>query len=134
VKDHAGNMFRHRVGGAEHHFAVVAATVGGRFDADLVEALLDGARRFIGGQDTAARCHHGLGYLVELCKVHLESPSCNGLVRVVRGAARPFCPASVLAVRNMKRERARHFTPNTSTPGKALPSSHSRNAPPAVET
>ena len=28
----------------------------------------------------------------------------------------------------------RHFTLNTSTPGKTLPSIHSRNAPPAVET
>jgi hypothetical protein len=28
----------------------------------------------------------------------------------------------------------RHFCRNTSTPGKGLPSSHSRKAPPAVET
>jgi hypothetical protein len=41
----------HRVLGAEHQLAIVAAIVFGVFDADAVEALLDRAGGFVGGQN-----------------------------------------------------------------------------------
>ena len=65
VEDDAGNIFRHRLGGAEQHFAVVAPAVGGRFHADRVEALLDRAGGFVGGQNAAAGRDHGLRDLVQ---------------------------------------------------------------------
>ena len=34
IENDAGNMFRHRLGRAEQHLAVIAPRVGGRFDAD----------------------------------------------------------------------------------------------------
>ena len=44
VQDDAGDVLRHRLAGAEHHLAIVAAIVLGVLDADRVEALLDRAR------------------------------------------------------------------------------------------
>ena len=70
VEDDAGDVFRHRVVGAEQHLAIVAPAVLRAFRADGVEALLDGARGLIGGQDAAARGHHGARNLVEFRKVH----------------------------------------------------------------
>ena len=55
---------------AAYILLVIAAIVGGRFDADLIKPLLDGARGFIGGQDAAPGGDHGLGDLVELGKIH----------------------------------------------------------------
>ena len=54
VEDDAGNVLRHRLGGAEQHLAIVAPGIGVEFHADGVEALLDRAGGFIGGQDAAA--------------------------------------------------------------------------------
>ena len=44
IQDDAGDVFGHRLAGAEHHLAIVAAIVLGVLDADRVEALLDRAR------------------------------------------------------------------------------------------
>ena len=129
VEDDAGNVLRHRLGRAEQHLAIVAAVVGGRFDADGVEALLDGAGGFVGGENAPARRDHGLGDLVELSEVHRSllrrvpnSPSIlPALAATGKGGWLRSIPGIIL-------------TRSTSTPGKALPSSHSRKAPPAVET
>ena len=43
IEDDAGDVFAHRLRGAEQHLAVVAARLFGRFDLDRVKALLDGA-------------------------------------------------------------------------------------------
>src|SRR5579862_4762654 len=43
VQNDAGNIFRHRIAGAEQHFAIVAAIVRRRLDAKRVEALFDRA-------------------------------------------------------------------------------------------
>ena len=85
VEDDAGNVFRHRLGRAEQHLAVVAAAVLGAFRADRVEALLDRAGRFVGGENAAAGRDHGLGDLVEFSEVHRNlHPSCLELVRFCR--------------------------------------------------
>src|SRR6202035_1414234 len=70
IEDDAGNIFRHRLLGAEQHLAVVAPAVGGRFHAERVKTLLDGAGGFIGGQDAAPGGDHGLRDLVQFRNVH----------------------------------------------------------------
>ena len=115
----AGNVFRH-LGAAEQHFAVVAARHRRRLDADRVEALLDGAGRFIGGQDAAAGRDHGRGDLVQFGEIHRRSPRC----RVRSGHIMPHPPVAARV----------GVALSASTLGRALPSSHSRKAPPAVET
>ena len=71
VEDDAGDVFRHRLAGAEHHLAIVAAIVLGRFSrADRVEALLDRAGGFVGGQDALAGRDHRFRDLVQFCEVH----------------------------------------------------------------
>ena len=119
----AGNVFRHRFGAAEQHFAVVAPRHRRELDADGVEALLDGAGRFIGGQDATAGRDHRRGDLVQFGEIHRGSPRCRLL------AARR---AHYAFIRRWRRESGEVLS--TSTPGSVLPSSHSRNAPPAVET
>src|SRR5262249_53500435 len=126
VENDAGNVFRHRLGRAKEQLAVVAAIVGARFHADRVEAVLDGTRRLVGGENAAARRDHGLGDLVEFSEVHR-----NLLHRCA------FIGDFAVSLRRWQRaDRAvvRYPTLSTSTPGKGLPSSHSRKAPPAVET
>src|SRR5450631_66712 len=94
----------HAFGRAEQHLAIVAACVLGRLDADGVETLLDGAGGFVGRQNAFAGRDHGQRHFVQFIEIHIF--------------LHPI----------------RHFCRNTSTPGKGLPSSHSRKAPPAVET
>ena len=55
IQDDAGDMVLHRLVGAEQEFAIVAAVLFGVLHADGVEALLDGAGGFIGGQQALAR-------------------------------------------------------------------------------
>ena len=74
IEDDAGNIFRHRLLGAEQHLAIVAPCVGGRFHAERIEALLDGAGGFIGGQNAAAGGDHGLRHLVQFRNVHRVLP------------------------------------------------------------
>ena len=74
IEDDAGDVLRHRLAGAEHQLAIVAAVVLGVLDADRVEALLDRARGLVGRQDARARRDHGLGDLVEFSEVH-RNPS-----------------------------------------------------------
>ncbi|EGE56035.1 hypothetical protein RHECNPAF_770083 [Rhizobium etli CNPAF512] len=54
----AGDIFLHRLVGAEEHLAVVAAAGFGRFEVDRVETLLDGGGRFIGGKQSPAARNH----------------------------------------------------------------------------
>ena len=73
IENDAGDVLRHRLGRAEQKLAVVAPVVGGRLDADRVEALLDGAGGLVGRENAAARRHHGLRHPVELREVHRGS-------------------------------------------------------------
>src|SRR5260370_39275937 len=70
VEDDARDVAAHRLGRAKQKLAVVAPVVGGRLDADGVEALLDRAARFVGGQNAPARGYHGLRDLVQFGEVH----------------------------------------------------------------
>src|SRR5262249_59676521 len=111
---------------AKEQLAVVAAIVGARFHADRVEAFLDGTRRLVGGENAAGRRDHGLGDLVEFREGHR-----NLLHRCA------FISDFAVSLRRWQtadRPVVRYPTLSTSTPGKGLPSSHSRKAPPAVET
>ncbi len=72
IEDHAGDV-AHALG-AEQELAIVAAIVLGAFDADGVEALLDGARGFVRGENAPSRSHHGVGNAIELSKVHVSLP------------------------------------------------------------
>src|SRR5262249_25591191 len=74
VEDDAGDISAHRLLRAEQHLAIIAAIVLGRFHLDGVEALLDGAGRFVGGKDALARSYHGDGDFVEIGDVHRETP------------------------------------------------------------
>ncbi len=58
---------------SEQQFAIGAAIFFGVLDADRVEALLDGAARFVDGDDALARGNHGLGGLFEFFDAH-EDP------------------------------------------------------------
>ena len=109
------------LGRAEQHLAIVAAVVLGAFGVDGVEALLDGAGGFVGGEDALAGRDHGLGDFVQFCEIH-------GVLLDLRRNPSSICISGDLAA------VGRHFCLNTSTPGSGLPSSHSRKAPPAVET
>src|SRR5215203_7104088 len=111
-------MFRHRVARTKQHLAIVAASVTGAFRPDGVEALFDGAGRFIGGQNATARCDHGLRDLVEFSEIHRRLHSC-------RPGNAGFWP--ILSRRETNREWLHYFTFKISTPGSALPSIHSRN-------
>src|SRR5580700_4489071 len=123
IEDDAGNIFGHRLLGAEQHFAIVAPGVGGRFHAERIEALLDGAGGFVGGQNAAAGGDHGLRHLVQFAEIHRRLPNVR---RRDSAACLTLFYAPVAA------EVSR--TNSTFTPGRVLPSSDSRNAPPAVET
>src|SRR5690606_1484348 len=65
-QDHARNIVPHRLGRAEQHLAVIAPILLRVLDADRVEALLDGAGAFVGGQDALTGGHHGLCDILEL--------------------------------------------------------------------
>ena len=119
----AGNVFRH-LGAAEQHFAIVAPRRRRRLDADGVEALLDGAGGFVGGQDAAAGRDHRRGDLVQFGEVHRGSPRCRVIRGTLFGHIMTHPPAAARVGEVL----------SASTPGSALPSSHSRKAPPAVET
>ena len=144
VEDDAGDVFRHRLAGAEHHLAVVAAIVLGVLDADRVEALLDRARGLVGRQNAAPRRDHGFGDLVEFSEVHGSPPCpyCPALSALITkfesGSTAPHVPAKALIGAGRRfagtcRKRTTHAR-SASTPGSLRPSSHSRNAPPAVDT
>ena len=126
VEDDAGNVFRHRFGGAEHQLAIIAAIVLGRFRRRCVEALLDRAGGFVGGENALAGRDHRFRDLVQICEVHLVS--------VIRLPGSPAESCKFLHRLRARRKGGRHFALNTSTPGNGLPSIHSRKAPPAVET
>src|SRR5438445_9119107 len=70
VKDDTGDVFRHGLRRAKEQLAVVASIVCRRFYPDRIEALLDGAGRFVGGKNATARRDHGLGDFVEFSEVH----------------------------------------------------------------
>src|SRR4029078_3611720 len=93
---------------------------------DRIEPLLDGAGRLVGCQNAAAGRDHGLGHLVKLCEVH----------RLLHrfGILADFAASSRRWQRVMTPDACDHFARSTSTPGNDLPSSHSRKAPPAVQT
>ena len=65
VQDHAGDVGLHRVVRAEQHLAIIAPAVGGGFGGDLVEALLDRGRAFIGCEDALPRRHKRAGDVFE---------------------------------------------------------------------
>ena len=73
VQDDAGDVL-HALGRAEQHLAVVAPVVLGAFGVDGVEPLLDGAGRFVGGEDALAVRGHRHGDFVEFCEIHSRSP------------------------------------------------------------
>src|SRR6202035_974435 len=108
----------------EQHLAVVAAIVGGRFGADGIEALLDGAGGFVGGEDAAARRDHRLGDPGELSEVH------GRLLQISLQMSLAKCPCGY-SWPDVSNDAPAYFILNTSTPGNALPSIHSRKAPPA---
>jgi hypothetical protein len=70
IEDDAGDVVAHRFGRAEQELAVVAPVVLGAFGADGVEALLDGAARFVGCKNALAGSDHGGRDLVQLIEVH----------------------------------------------------------------
>ena len=125
VKDHARDVVLHRIGRAEQHLAIIAAIVFRALDADRVEALFDRPRRFVRREDSATRRHHGVGDFIQLCEVHAPS--------LISSVAQPGLWSISITFPNRVGGGC-HFILNTSTPGRLLPSSHSRNAPPAVET
>ena len=65
VEDDAGDVVLHRLDRAEQKLAIIAPRIGRGFDADRIEALLDRARGFVGGEDALAGLHHGFGDLVQ---------------------------------------------------------------------
>src|SRR5262249_45262602 len=105
---------------------IVGAIGGGRVHADRVEALLDSARRLVGGEKASARRDHGLGDLVEFSEVHRNLLYRCAFIGDFAASLRRWQRADCCVVR----QRAL----STSTPGNGFPSSHSRKAPPAVET
>src|SRR5439155_9959570 len=77
----------------EQQVAVGAAVLLGRLDADLVEALLDRAVAFVGGEDALAGRDKGAGCL---CKFVCH----DGIIpRLRRGCATEFRPAEAPAPR-----------------------------------
>jgi hypothetical protein len=66
--------------------------------------------------------------------VPAHGPRDTGLVPEVEEDASFHRPPASGNGRMLYLRGGHHFTLRTSTPGKALPSSHSRKAPPAVET
>ena len=60
-EDDAGDIFGHGLGGAEQHFAIVAAQIERIGQVDLGKALGDGAFGFVGRQDALAGLHQFLG-------------------------------------------------------------------------
>ncbi|MGY3646521.1 hypothetical protein ACVWW2_001812 [Bradyrhizobium sp. LM4.3] len=72
IEDDAGDVPAHGFLRAEQHLAIVAAVLFGRFHADRVETLLDGAGGFVGGKDALAGRDHGGRDPVELSQIHRE--------------------------------------------------------------
>ncbi len=70
-QDPPADVIAHRLGGAEQQLAIVAAVLLGGLHPDGVEALLDGSRRFVGGQDPLARGQHPASHIVQRVQVHL---------------------------------------------------------------
>ena len=106
---------------AEHQLPIVAAVVLRILDPDGIEALLDGAGRFVGGKHTLPI---------------LDDPTGNGIQVTVRHRflhTHTYVPATAPCAPVANPVQPSWFI-STATPGSSLPSIHSRNAPPAVDT
>ena len=145
IEDDAGNVL-HALGRAEQQLAIVAAIVFGQLHADGFETLLDGAGEFVGGENAAAGRRHGLRHLVQFSEIHSflsiylvipgrpAGPNPESITPVFRSSIPPGLCDFGSPLRGVRNDINNYRTLSTSTPGKALPSSHSRKAPPAVET
>ena len=126
IEDDAGDVFRHRLGRAEHHLAIVAAVVLGGLHADGVEALLDGAR----GSRRRPGCPcRERPWPRRSCSILRDSSDSSPYVA---HWSRWQSAGSTSAATD---DSGRLILPSTPRPrARALPSIHSRKAPPAVET
>src|SRR5579871_1416904 len=128
VQDDAGNAVAHRFGGTEQELTVVAPVVLGVLHADGVKTALDRSGRLIRSKNALAGRHHRICDLVQFTEVHRGSPSHH------RPAASLHVISATLAKPGDGTLKTPYRTRSTSTPGSALPSIHSRKAPPAAET
>src|SRR5581483_10629019 len=95
IKDDAGNVL-HAFDRTEQKLAVIAAVLLRRLDTDRIEALLDGAARFVRGQNALAWRDHRGRHFVQFVEIH------SSLHRILSMAT------------------CAYFTLSTSTPGKGL--------------
>ncbi len=69
IKNDAADVIGH-VRRGEQQFTIGATRLFSRFQLDAVEALLDGAARLVGGQDTFALCDHRARNRLKFTAIH----------------------------------------------------------------